>query len=188
MVASSPWVVLLLPVAAVSCAAPTRGPSGPVAAAPDLTCSVWDREESFSRSVREHDARAFAEHVQEGALFLEGEGGVLRGRAAIVKGWEAILRGEALQLEWHPTSVLVTGDPHVALSRGRAWATVTRPGGPPKLVAGVFQSVWVLDPDGVWRVVLDGGPPPPREVTPAELQQIRESIPRACPGADPHRP
>jgi uncharacterized protein (TIGR02246 family) len=144
---------------------------------------VWDRENSFAASVKAHDVRAFAEHVHPGAVFVEGEGSVLRGRDAIVAGWNDVVRGDALRLEWHPTSVVATGDPHVALSRGPYWIEFTKPDAKNRFVVGRFQSTWVRDGDGAWRVLVDGGTPPPTPATSEDVERIRASIPARCPGS-----
>jgi ketosteroid isomerase-like protein len=145
-------------------------------------CAVWDRENSFSRSVRDHDAAAFAEHVLPGAVFLTGPDEITRGRAAVVAGWGDILRGADLRLEWHPTSVEAASD-GVALSRGPYWIEITKPGAPVRWLGGVFQSTWVRDADGAWRVAFDGGTPPPVPTTEEQIEKIKASIPARCPHA-----
>jgi uncharacterized protein (TIGR02246 family) len=170
-------MIALLGLALASCSAPLQ--TAPPAH--DETCLVWEREVSFASSVRDHDARGFAEHVLPGALFLEGDGKVLRGRDAIVEGWKAIIRGEGIRLEWHPTSVIVTGDPRVALSRGPYWYEVTKPDAKHRFMRGLYQSTWVRDGDGVWRVAIDGGTPPPAPATEEEIQKLRDSLSTRCP-------
>jgi uncharacterized protein (TIGR02246 family) len=143
-------------------------------------CAVWDRENSFAHSVFEHDAAAFAEHVLPGAVFVNGAG-LLRGRDAIVKGWDKIIKGDGMVFEWHPTEVTVTGDPHVALSRGPYWIEFTKADAKQRFLAGTFQSVWVKDTDGVWRVTIDGGTADPQPVTEADVQKVKDVIPGTCP-------
>jgi uncharacterized protein (TIGR02246 family) len=176
-----------LALALLSCASAPRAAAPaapePAASAPraDEACIVWEREVGFARSVHDHDARAFAEHVHPGAVFLQGDGSMLRGRDAIVNDWGKIIRGEGLRLEWHPTSVVQTGAPDVALSRGPYWIELTKPDANPRFVTGVFQSTWVRGGDGVWRVVIDGGTPPPAPATEADVERIKSAIPARCP-------
>jgi uncharacterized protein (TIGR02246 family) len=144
-------------------------------------CAVWDRENEFARSVADHDAKRFAEHVLPAAVFVDG-GDLLRGRDAIVAGWESIIRGEGFVLTWHPTSVEILGDSRVALSRGPYWIESTKPDANPKYLTGNFQSTWVEDADGVWRVAIDGGTPPPKPATEADVKKLAGSIPSTCPG------
>lgn len=141
---------------------------------------MWDRENEFADAVARHDAATFAEHVLPGAVFAGG-GELLRGREAIVKAWGQVIRGEAGVFVWHPTSVDVTGDPHVALSRGPYWIEKKAADGTSTFVTGTFQSTWVKDVDGVWRVAIDGDTPPPHPATRAEIDALVASIPPSCP-------
>jgi uncharacterized protein (TIGR02246 family) len=161
---------------------PAAAPLRPVPSSTnDASCVVWDREVSFARAVHDHDARAFAEHVQSGAVFVQGDGALLRGRDAIASDWDKIIRGDGLRLEWHPTSVVQTGAPGVALSRGPYWIEFTKPDAKQRFVTGSFQSLWVLDADGAWRVLVDGGTPAPTPATEDQLQTLKASIPQQCP-------
>jgi ketosteroid isomerase-like protein len=144
-------------------------------------CAVWIREVEFARSVQDHDVAAFAEHVHPRAVFVDPQG-VTQGRDAIVKGWASILRGDTVHLQWHPTSVVLTGDGRVALSRGPYWLAIAKPGEAVRTLTGVFQSVWALDTDGAWRVIVDGGTPPPKEATREEVERIEAALPARCPG------
>ena len=166
-----------------SCGSAVPPPASAPALAPGaVACAVWDREVEFARSVHDHDTHAFAEHVHAGAVFVESDK-VVRGREAIVASWAPILRGEGLRLEWHPTSVELTGDPHVALSRGPFWIEITKPDAKNRFLSGVFQSVWVKDLDGVWRVMIDGGTPAAAATTEEELEKVKAAIPAQCPSS-----
>ena len=162
--------------------APIAAPAAiaPIVPDPGARCAVWDRENEFARSVLEHDTTSFAEHVLPGAVFVSGAG-LLRGREAVVKGWEKILKGDGMVFVWHPTEVTLTGDPHVALSRGPYWIEFTKADAKQRFLAGTFQSVWVKDVDGVWRVTIDGGTADPLPVTEADVQKVKDAIPSKCP-------
>jgi ketosteroid isomerase-like protein len=180
---------ILLVVVCGCAGAPTpppqvAAPASAVASAgttdPGARCAVWDRENEFARSVHDHDASVFAEHVLPGAVFVNGSG-LFQGREAIVKGWDKIIKGDGMLFEWHPTEVTVTGDPHVALSRGPYWIEFTKADAKQRYLAGTFQSVWVKDVDGVWRVTIDGGTADPLPVTEADVQKVKDAIPAKCP-------
>ena len=183
--------ILPLPMAlaALSCAPASPPPSivlPPSASAPTTAsatpCVVWDREVEFAKSVHDHDARAFGEHVQANAVFVGDT--VVRGREAIVDSWKGLLRGDDLHLEWHPTSVVFTGDHRLALSRGPYWIELVKPGASPRFLAGVFQSVWMLDADGIWRVTVDGGTAPPQPASEDDVEKIKAAIPAHCPAQE----
>jgi len=173
--------LFLLPFLTIVVACGAKEPAMPEASG-DPTCAVWDRETSFAKSVEAHDTRAFAEHVHPGAVFIEGNGQKLtRGRDAVVASWQGILKGEGFKFFWRPTSVVPTGAPGVVVSRGPYVIEFTKPDAPQRFKTGLFQSVWVRDTDGQWRVVLDGGPaPPPAPATEEEAARLKAAIPERC--------
>jgi ketosteroid isomerase-like protein len=178
-------VALIALTSLPACGAASQAPPAAVAPSPvaDERCAVWNREVAFAHSVRDHDAAVFAEHVQAGAVFVSGGDALTRGRDAIVADWTPLIRGEALHLGWYPTSVVVTGDPRVVLSRGPYWIEKLKPDASPRLLTGTFQSVWVKEADGVWRVAIDGGTPPPAPASEADVEKIKAAAPVRCPAA-----
>ncbi len=180
------FAVALCGASGEGCVSRTTPASPAPASAPpvlDLSCTVWDREVEFARSVKDHDARAFAEHVHPGAVFVEGDGSVLHGRDAVVTSWASIIRGDDVHLEWYPTSVIQTGAQDVAISRGPYWVEVTKPEAKQRFLTGVFQSIWVRDTDRIWRVLVDGGTPPPSPATEADIARLRSAMSPRCPAA-----
>ena len=149
--------------------------SGPAQAA---ECAVWQRERSFARSVAEHDATAFAEHLHADAAF--GVSGTpTRGRDAITREWAGLIDGSALVLRWYPVVVTLGGDGRTAYSSGPALYEDPKTGA---TRLGRFGSVWQRDDDGIWRVLFDDGiPPQPADA--AAVQRFREGERVACPGA-----
>ena len=118
-------------------------------------CAVWQRELDFARSVAEHDAVAFAEHLHPDAAFGVS-GKPTRGREAITREWAGLIDGTALVLRWYPAVVTLGGDGRTAYSSGPALYEKTGTQGP-EYRLGAFQSVWRRDGDGAWRVVFDDG-------------------------------
>jgi len=165
-------------------AASARTTPAPVAApatsGASLRCAVWNRELSFARSVADHDGAAFAEHVHAEAVFLDGDGSLLRGRQAVVDGWRPIVEGKKLALSWHPTTVIAGADPGVALSRGPYLIEDLRPDAKERFRTGTFQSTWVRGADGVWHVFIDGGTPPPVPATAEQAEKIRAELHAPC--------
>jgi ketosteroid isomerase-like protein len=141
---------------------------------------VWDRELSFAKSVSDHDAVAFAEHVHPSAVFVDGDGTYLRGRDAVVHGWATIIGGAKVNLMWHPTTVIADMKSGVALSRGPYLVEDPRPDAKNRFLSGTFQSIWVRDGDGAWRVFVDGGTPPPVPATPMDAEKIKAELRAPC--------
>jgi ketosteroid isomerase-like protein len=142
----------------------------------DDECAVWQREMSFARSVAEHDAAAFAEHLAPDAVFAVGTPNPTRGRAAIAEAWAGIVRGDGLRLEWYPTSTTVSGD--LAWSTGPALFE-RLDGRAPRLARSTFQSVWRRDAAGRWHVVFDTGTAP-QPVDEASAAAFRAARPATC--------
>jgi ketosteroid isomerase-like protein len=146
-----PLACLLLPVGVAAAPAPT----------PQFTadeCAVWQREQSFARSVAEHDAVAFAAHVAENAAFGAGTLQPDRGRDAIAKRWAGLIKGKQVALRWYPTRVtMAPGVDDVAWSSGPSLVEVFDPKAKHRYLIGAFHSVWHKDADGAWRVLFDDG-------------------------------
>lgn len=167
-----PFALALVPLLAATTAAPP--PPEPLSAD---ECAVFMRELSFARSVAEHDAAAFAQHIAPDAAFGVGSPRPQRGREAIVKGWNGIVRGDGIRLEWYPARTTAVGD--LAWSTGPALTEIQGPDGP-RLQMSTFQSVWRRGTDGIWHVLFDGGTPP-RPVDAAAAEAFRAKRPTSCP-------
>lgn len=148
---------------------------------PSARCAVWQREASFADSVARHDASAFAEHLAEGAVFINGQPPHLHGRGEILQGWRTIIEGKPLILRWHPEFVAVGGDGRTALSRGPFTMENADLNPEARFRIGVFQSVWTLAEDGRWRVMFDGGGPAPTPASESEVRAVQASWSENCP-------
>ena len=163
-------------IAALILAGPGVSAAEPASAAADSArCQVWQRELSFAKSVADHDAIAFAEHLHPRVVFgMERKPSV--GREKIVSDWQGIIDGTALKLEWYPDAVAVGGDGRTAYSSGPALYQ------DPKTATfrhGRFRTVWQRDEDGAWRVIFDdGNRPEPADA--AAVQVFRAGSGKAC--------
>jgi ketosteroid isomerase-like protein len=145
-------------------------------------CQVWDREVSFAAAVEKHDAKAFAEHLHPGAVFLGGANKAKRGSETIAAAWADIVKGSDGVLHWHPDTVVIGGDPNVALSRGPWWIADTSKDAKQPFVTGYYISTWVRGEDGIWHVLFDGGGG--NQAVPASAEDIAKlvaSLPASCP-------
>lgn len=173
---------LLIALALIAAPALVLAQGQGVAAKPQLSsseCAVWLREQSFARSVAEHDASAFADHVALEAAFNSDSIAPLRGRAAIVEAWSGLISGERLKLSWYPTRVTIAGVPDIAASSGPALYESLAADAEPRFRLGAFHSVWHKNADGQWRVLFDDGITP-RAASDEEVQAFRQQQPGAC--------
>lgn len=147
-------------------------------------CSVWLREQSFAASVANHDAKAFGEHVDPGAVFGAASANSQRGRDAVIEAWKPIIDGTKVTLEWHPRYVSIGADPNIAISRGPFVLIVKDANGVSSYQMGDFVSVWVRkNVKSPWRVLFDGGGPPPVPASEEEAMRHLQSAPSQCPRA-----
>jgi ketosteroid isomerase-like protein len=144
-------------------------------------CAVWAREASFAKSVEDHDANAFAEHLHADASFISGRDSVARGRDAVIADWTPLIAGKDVRLHWYPDAVTVSGDSGVAVSRGPYWMENLAPDAKEKWMAGRFISTWVRDAKGTWHVLYDGGGGNvPKPATQEEIDKLVAGR-KACP-------
>ena len=131
-------------------------------------CEVWARELSFTRSVADHDAAAFASHLDQDAVFGASLAQPTRGRDAIARQWAPVVEGKRVKLSWYPTRTTIGSVPDVAWSSGPALFENPDPKTPQRYRMGGFHSVWHRGADGVWRVMFDDGIEP----VPATDEQV----------------
>lgn len=145
-------------------------------------CGVWARELSFARSVAEHDAVAFASHVEADAAFGASGPEPTRGRDEITRRWGAIIDGKRVRLDWYPTRTTIGGVGDIAWSSGPSLFEDPDPKAEHRYRIGDFHSVWHRGADGQWRVLFDDGSEP-RPVSEAEAVAFREGRRTICPQA-----
>lgn len=174
-------LAVAVPVAAQS--PPKPGPARMSAA----ECEVWARELSFAQSVADHDAAAFAAHLETDAAFGSGQPEPTRGRDAIARRWAGIVEGKRVKVSWYPTRTTIAGRETggvdgVAWSSGPSLFEDTDPKAPHRYRIGAFHSVWHRGADGVWRVLFDDGVEP-RPAGEADVAAFRAGRLAVCPQA-----
>ncbi len=137
-------LVMMTMMGGVASVARTQTPA-PTLSARD---QVFAAERAFARTMQDRDLAAFTRHLSKDAIFYGR--GVDRGPAAVTASWKAFFDGPAPPFSWEPTSVEVVDSGTLALSTGPVRA-------PDGRQTSTFNSVWRLEPDGVWRVVFDKG-------------------------------
>jgi ketosteroid isomerase-like protein len=127
----------------VACA--TRAPRLPLV---EATAQVRAAEVSFADTMARRDLDAFAGHIAEDAVFING-GKPLRGKPAIVEYWSQYFRNPAPPFAWHPEIVEVGAGGTLGYTEGPVTAG--------QAVIARFYSTWQLQPTGGWLVVFDNG-------------------------------
>jgi ketosteroid isomerase-like protein len=123
-------------VSTVACIAATTAIANP---GDDVRC----REIGFSQSAENRDLQAFRSFIDADARFVSSQ--VVRGVDAIAEAWAVFFTDPGPTIKWRPMVIEVLENNTLALSRG-----------PYRVVS---NSVWRVNEDGQWRVVLDAGNP-----------------------------
>jgi ketosteroid isomerase-like protein len=120
-----------------------------------------DRDIAFGRAVAERGTAGFREFVGPQVVTLPPGEPFQTTREDWEKGWDDVLARQ-VSLTWQPVGGAVEG------KLGYTYGTwlLKRKDGAER--TGKYFTVWRLDDDGVWRVVLDGGNanPPPKPPAP----------------------
>ncbi len=139
---------LLLSIAALTGCATVLPP--PAADGNDPRAAVRAAEVAFAKTMADRDFDAFARHIADDAVFVNG-GQPLRGKAAIVAHWQRFFAAGPAPFSWSPEVVeVVTTSPPLGYTEG----AVKSPDG---TTFARFHSTWRLEADGRWRVVFDNG-------------------------------
>jgi ketosteroid isomerase-like protein len=182
-VASKLLLSILMPLPLLSIAtvvSAAEPPAAPVARLTSAECEVWARELSFAQSVADHDAAAFAAHLEPDAAFAAESPQPQRGSGLIASRWAGLIEGRNLLLSWYPSRTTIGGAADVAVSSGPALYEDLRPGANPRYRIGAFHSVWHKGADGVWRILFDDGIDP-QPASAAQVSAFREGRKPVCP-------
>jgi uncharacterized protein (TIGR02246 family) len=102
------------------------------------------------------DAGALASAYADSGLFIAGDGTVTRGRAAIVRMYEArFLRLRSIRAGAVVQDGLTVLGPTRIAEWGHGWLELApeRDGAPPGRSLGTYVTVWQREADGHWRIV-----------------------------------
>lgn len=116
-----------------------------------LARQVFAAESGFAHTLAARDSTAFGRYVASDAVFFDRRG-TLRGKQAVVAGWQQFFTGAVAPFSWSPEVVEVLDSGTLALSTGPVRDSSGRR-------IGTFNSIWRRDADGQWRVVFDKGCP-----------------------------
>jgi ketosteroid isomerase-like protein len=114
-----------------------------------LAKDVAARESAFAQTMAERRFDHFADFVAADAVF-RGASQPLIGREAVVGKWKAFYDAPRAAFSWSPDRVTVSADGRSALSTGPVRDADGQ-------VVSRFMSIWRLDADGRWRVMVDQG-------------------------------
>jgi ketosteroid isomerase-like protein len=155
MKALLPGVAVLLLAA---CGAASHGPAAvPASAAaavspdPALREQVLAAERAFADTMARRDFAAFGRFVDAEAVFF-GSTQVMRGRQAVLAGWQRYFTGQRAPFSWEPDTAEVLDSGTLAFTAGPVRDETGT------LIAR-FNSIWRRNAAGQWQVIFDKGSP-----------------------------
>lgn len=151
LAAALSWPAGLAATAALPLAAqtPASGATAAPLARDEAVAQVRAAETAFAATMAARDLVAFASHIADDAVFVNG-GRPLRGKDAIVDHWKRFFTGPAAPFAWRPELAEVTGSADLGYTEG----PVSLPDG---RVIARFYTTWRRGADGRWRVAFDNG-------------------------------
>jgi len=119
---------------------------------------LMEADRAFFASVAEGGADAWASwFADDGAVIQEGIGEV-RGREA-VRAAMAGLDAPGVSLRWEPDRADIAASGDLGWTTGHFVSEGPGPDGATVRAEGVYVTIWRLQPDGSWKVVMDLGNP-----------------------------
>jgi ketosteroid isomerase-like protein len=128
--------------------------------APEQTSSdvLMEADRAFYAAVAEGGADAWASwFAEDGAVVQEGVGEI-RGREAI-RAAAAFLDVPGVSLQWEPVRADIAASGDLGWTTGRFVSEGPGPDGTTARAEGIYVSIWRLQSDGTWKVVMDLGNP-----------------------------
>jgi len=114
----------------------------------DARDDVRNAELSFAKAFADRDQAKFFAHVLDDASFVSA-GSTLSGKKAVVERWSRFFSGPQAPFSWAPDRVAVNAAGTIGLSAGPVFD-------PDGHHVGNFNSIWVKQADGTWKVLFDG--------------------------------
>lgn len=114
-----------------------------------LKQQVVSTERSFARTMADRDFTAFAQFIDDEAVFFSAEE-PSRGKARVLAVWKSYFEGPDAPFSWEPEHAEVLESGTLAFSSGPVY-------GPDGRRVATFHSVWRRGTNGEWKIVFDKG-------------------------------
>ena len=119
-------------------------------ASADAVDDVRKSEIAFAKAFADRDAAKFFSFVADDATFFGPR--TLDGKKAVIETWSRFFDAKDAPFSWTPERVGVNAAGTIGWSTGPVFGADGKHG-------GQFNSVWVKQADGSWKVLFDGGGP-----------------------------
>src|ERR1051326_2005986 len=126
-----------------------------VAAASDAAQAIRDADMAWSKAASAGDLNAIVSFYSDDATLLSPNAPVVKGKDAIRKEWDGIMKGFGNTLHWQPTKAEAAKSGEIGYTIGTYEGTFTPPNGKPVHDKGKYLEVWKKQADGKWKCVAD---------------------------------
>ena len=120
----------------------------PVSAA-DRAEEVRATEIAFAKAFADRDAKKFFLYLANDAQFL-GRQKTMRGKQEVIAGWLEFFKPAVAPFRWQPERVVTNATGELGFSSGPVFDEAG-------VQIGTFTSTWIRQPDGLWKILFDGG-------------------------------
>jgi len=138
-------------------------PHPKVSAAPKATAdTLKELEGEFMKAAAEKGSQGYMSYYAEDAVEVPNGVGIIRGKAEIAKDM-GFLDNKDNKLVWTPVGADISASGDLGYTFGTYEFHSKDKDGKPTVEYGKYTSIWKLQKDGGWKVVLDmgnGNPPP----------------------------
>ena len=114
----------------------------------DARDEVRNAETSFAKAFADRDQAKFFSYVLDDASFVS-PAGTLSGKKAIMERWSRFFAGPQAPFSWGPDRAVVNAAGTIGLTAGPVFD-------PEGHHVGYFNSTWLKQADGTWKVLFDG--------------------------------
>jgi uncharacterized protein (TIGR02246 family) len=126
-----------------------------VIAADDAAKAVRDADMAWSKAASSGDLNAVVSFYADDATMLSPNAPMAKGKDAVRKEWDGVMKGFGKTLHWQPTKVEAAKSGELAYSIGTYEGTFTPPNGKPVKDKGKYVEVWKKQADGKWKCIVD---------------------------------
>jgi len=129
----------------------------PVSASPKATAETLKQlEGEFMKAAAEKGSQGYMSYYAEESVELPNGAPLISGRANIAQGM-GFLDNKDNRLQWTPVGADISAMGDIGYTYGNYEFHSKDKEGKPHVEYGKYTSIWKLQPDGNWRVVLDMG-------------------------------
>lgn len=119
---------------------------------------LMEADRAFAAAVAEGGADAWASWFAEDGAMVQPGVGEVRGRES-VRAVVAALDAPGVSLQWEPERADIAASGDLGWTTGRFVSEGPGPDGATARSEGIYVSIWRLQADGTWKVVMDLGNP-----------------------------